>query len=143
MILRDLALAAHFIGVIFWMGGSVVAASMAATAASTGGEGEKTAMLAARKAVIFWATPGMLLAWAGGLTVLIPDFTTVYASMGWMHAKLTLLLALTAVTGIFTGRLRKAAAGTKPASSGFMNALGLVLAVGVVVIVILARLKPF
>ena len=143
MVLRDLALAAHLIGVIFWLGGVVVAASIAATAASEGGAGEGTAMRAARKAVIFWATPGMLLAWAGGLTVLIPDFTTLYAAAGWMHAKLTFLVVLTAVTGVFTGRLRRAAMGTKSASSGLMNALGLILAVGAVVVVVLARLKPF
>ena len=143
MVLRDLALAAHFIGLILWMGGAVVAASMAAAAASEGGEGEKTALRAARKAVVYWATPGMLLAWAGGLTVLIPDFGAVYAKAGWMHAKLTILLALTAATGIFTGRLRRAAAGEKTVTSGFWNTLGLVLAVGLVIVVVLAKLRPF
>jgi uncharacterized membrane protein len=143
MTLRELALAAHFIGLILWMGGSVVAASVAASATDEGGEGKATALRSARKAVIYWATPGMLLAWVGGLTVLIPDFTALYARAGWMHAKLTLLVVLTAVTGVFTGRLRRAAAGQKPASPGLWNGLGLALAVGMALVVVLAKLRPF
>jgi putative membrane protein len=143
MAARDLALAAHFIGLALWMGGGVVAASVAGLALSEGGEGKETALRAARKAVIYWATPGMLIAWAGGLTVLIPDFGAIYASAGWMHAKLTLLVVLTAVTGVFTGRLRRAASGQKASGPGPFNVLGLVLAVGLVLVVVLAKLKPF
>ena len=109
---RELALVAHFLGLIFWIGGSVAALSVAGYVAREDNQG---ALVAARKAMLYWATPGMLLAWIGGLTVLLPDFAEIYARAGWMHAKLTLLLVLSAVTGIASGRLRKAAAGTKPA----------------------------
>lgn len=137
---RELALVAHFLGLIFWIGGSVVALSVAGYAAREGNEG---GLVAARKAMLYWATPGLALAWIGGLTVLIPDFSDLYARAGWMHAKLTLLLALSAATGIASGRLRKAAAGTKAASPKLLDGVAIGLAVGALVVLILAKIKPF
>ncbi len=137
---RELALVAHFLGLIFWIGGSVAALSVAGYAAREDNQG---ALVAARKAMLYWATPGMLLAWIGGLTVLIPDFAEIYARAGWMHAKLTLLLALSAFTGIASGRLRKAAAGTKPASPKLLDGVAIGLAVGALLVLILAKIKPF
>jgi len=143
MISRDLALSAHFIGLILWMGGAIAAATVAAAAKSEDGEGGASALRTARKVVVYWVTPGMLLAWAGGLTVLVPDFGALYASAGWMHAKLALLVVLTALTGVLTGRLRRAASGQKASPARLYQALALALAVGVVLVVVLAKLRPF
>lgn len=143
MALRDLALSAHFIGLILWIGGAVTAATVAASAARAPEEGRRIALVAARRAVLYWATPGMLLAWAGGLTVLVPDFGVLYARAGWMHAKLALLVVLTALTGVFTGRLRRAAEGRRAASGGLFNGLGVALVIGATLVVLLAKLRPF
>ena len=142
MITHDLALAVHLFGVIVWIGGTVVAAAVAAASLGAG-EAGKVGLAAAGRALRWWSTPGLVLAWLGGLSILVPDFTTVYAHAGWMHAKLTLLLVASAITGILTARLRKAAAGTKPATSGLMNGLGIGIAAIAFAVVILAVLKPF
>ena len=136
MTTKELALVAHMLGTIFWIGGAVVAATIAA-----GGDAKTVA--AARKAFSHWATPGMLLAWAGGLTALIPDFTTHYASAGWMHAKLTVLLLMSAATGVLGGKLRKAAAAKATVKGGLVNGLGYGLAIFALLALVLARLKPF
>lgn len=141
MLFRDLAVSIHLVGVVLWIGGIVAAAIVAATAAKEA-EGGRNAMAAARRAVLFAATPGMLLAWIAGLAFLVPNFADLYARAGWMHTKLTLLLILTGITGVLTGRLRKAAAGTKPASSGLFAGLGLAVLLAGAVIVFLAELQP-
>ncbi|MEC7526315.1 MAG: hypothetical protein VYE22_40920 [Myxococcota bacterium] len=137
---RELALVAHFLGLIFWIGGSVVAGTVAAYAAR---DDNGPGMVAARKAMVFWATPGMLLAWGGGLSVLLPSFGELYARAGWMHAKITVLLVLTALTGVMSGRVRKAAAGIKPAPPKLLDGVAIGLAVGALIVLVLAKLKPF
>ncbi len=138
---RDLAVATHLVGVVLWVGGIVAAAIVGATVAKEG-EAGRSALAAARRAVLYAATPGMLLAWIAGLSFLIPHFTDLYARAGWMHTKLTLLLVLTGVTGVLTGRLRKAAAGIKPASSGLFGGLGMTVLLSAAVIIFLATLQP-
>lgn len=141
MLFRDLAIATHLVGMALWVGG-VVAAAIVAAVAVREGEGGRPALAAARKAVLFAATPGMVLAWIAGLSFLVPHFAELYARAGWMHTKLTLLLALTGATGVLTGRLRKAASGTRPATAGLFGGLALAIAVGAAAIVFLAVLRP-
>lgn len=132
--------ALHILGDILWVGGTLTAALVAAFAPS---DGRTAVAAAARRAVLLVATPGMVLAWVAGLWMLLARWTDVYQSAGWMHAKLTLALVLSGITGFLTGRLRKAAKGKAQASPGAMRAMGigvLVLAAGVV---FLAVLQPF
>ncbi len=141
MMFRNIAIATHLIGMALWIGGAATAAMVAAAAAREGEAGRPT-LAAARRAVLFVATPGMLLAWIAGLSYLVPNFTTLYARAGWMHGKLTLLIILTGITGVLTGRLRRGAAGTKPVSPGMMGGLSLAVVVIAALIVFLAVLKP-
>lgn len=141
MTTRDLALAVHLLGAILWIGGAVAASTVGAFAADAK-EGRETALHGARRVMTWWSTPGMLLAWAGGLTMLVPDFTTLYAGAGWMHGKLTLLLALSGITGVLSARLRKAASGKKDATSKLLNGLGLGLVGLAFVVLTLVVLKP-
>jgi putative membrane protein len=141
MNVRELAIATHLLGMALWVGGAAAAAFVAA-AGSREGEGGRGAIAAARKAFGTLANPGMALAWLAGLSYLIPNFTTFYAKAGWMHGKLTLLLVLSALTGVLGARMRKAAAGTKPGSPGLFGGLGLGVVVLAALIVFLAMLKP-
>jgi len=139
-VLFRIALALHLIGVILWIGGAIAAATVAASASA---EKDSTSALAgARRALLFWATPGMLVAWLGGLGMLLPNFMDMYARAGWMHTKLTLLLAASAVMGVLTGRVRKAARSDKPASAGLLNGLAGALLLMSIAVVGLAILKP-
>jgi putative membrane protein len=139
---RDVAVATHLIGVILWIGGTATAAIVAIAAAREEGAARTAMLSAARRAVLVLATPGLLLAWIAGLAYLVPSFTTLYARAGWMHGKLTILIVLTALTGVFTGRLRKAAAGTKPPSVGLFAGVMLTLLVAAAIVAFLAELRP-
>ncbi|MCC6874685.1 MAG: CopD family protein [Sandaracinaceae bacterium] len=141
MTLRALAIATHIVGLILWVGGTASAALVAASVADAAEETRKVAYGAARKAVLFIGTPGVVLTWIAGLSVLLPDFSVLYARAGWMHGKLTVILLLTALTGVLTGRLRRAAKGTAVSATTFSGlAIGLVL--GAAIIVFLAILRP-
>lgn len=85
-------------------------------------------------------TPAMIVAWALGITM--ATWAGWFAS-GWMMAKIVFVLALSALHGVLSGRLRRAAAkGGVPA--GFDGRLVLcVMIVLLAAIVLLVVTKPF
>ena len=129
----------HLLGVILWMGG-IVAVAVAAGAAGSSAAKETSAAL--RRAALAVATPGMLLAWLGGLAMLVPHFTDVYARAGWMHGKLTLVLVASALSGVVSGQLRKAASGDAELDGPKLKKLGLALLFVAFAVVFLATVKP-
>ena len=128
----------HFLGIIFWIG-SAVAVSIAAAAPTPGESGLAQAL---RKVTVRVTTPSMLVAFAGGFGMLIPNFVDVYAKQGWMHAKLTLLLLLAAATGVLTGRLRRWADGQEVTQKTFTR-LSWVISILSLLIVTFAVFRPF
>lgn len=130
--------AAHFLGGIFWIGGIVTVAVVAAHGQTLG----KEAMAALRAASLKVATVGMISAWVGGLGMLLPNFTLYYATQGWMHAKLTLVLVGSALSGIVSAKLRSAAAGESTATNS-LRVLAVVMTAMAIAIVLLVTLKPF
>jgi uncharacterized membrane protein len=128
----------HVLAVILWIGGTVTAALIVAIGAA---DATPKIAAAARRAVLYVATPALLIAWLVGVTVLLNGWG-VYKSAGWMHTKLTLALVVTGLTGVVTGRLRRAATGGE-ANPGLLRSMAagiLLLAFG---ILLLARLQPF
>lgn len=81
-------------------------------------------------------TPGMLAAWAFGLTLASQGH---WFEAGWLHAKLAFVLVLSGLHGVQSGRLRRLS-GSGSSRSGRMAPYVLGCAV---VIVILACAKPF
>jgi protoporphyrinogen IX oxidase len=132
--------ALHLYGAILWFGGT---ATVAMAAIALDPASQKPGALALRSAMRRIATPGMLLAFAGGLAILIPNFTAVYARAGWMHAKLLLVIVAAGLTGVISGFLRRTEAGQKDLPVGALRTLGLVVLVIGLVVVVLARLQPF
>lgn len=128
----------HFLGITFWIG-SAVAISLAAAAPTPWESGIAQAL---RKVTVRVTTPAMLVAFAGGFGMLIPNFADVYAKQGWMHSKLTLLLILAGVTGVLTGKLRRWADGQEVTQTTFAR-LALATAVLGVLIVTFAVFRPF
>src|SRR5262249_24914271 len=107
----------HLAGVVLWIGPTVAVALMVALSS------DKTISSPARKAVLWLGTPGLVLAWIGGLGMLLPAWSEVYARAGWMHIKLTLAVLVTGVTGAITGQLRRTACGQAEPDSGKMGRL--------------------
>jgi putative membrane protein len=129
----------HIIGIVFWVGGVVTVALAAAMASE---EARETAAGAFRKSIVAVASPAMIVAWVAGLTVLLAGWSEVYAKAGWMHGKVTLGLIITALTGVVSGRLRKASRGKAELKPGLMRGFALGILVLAFINVALAVLKP-
>ena len=128
----------HFLGVTFWIG-SAVAVAIAAAAPTPWESGIAQAL---RKVTLRVTTPSMLVAFIGGVGMLLPSFTEVYAKQGWMHTKLLLLLGLAGATGVLTGKLRKWADGQE-VSQGVFGKLAWTTSILAILIVTLAIFRPF
>jgi len=73
---------------------------------------------------------------------LIPSFAETYAKQGWVHAKLTLLLALAGATGVLTGKLRRWAEGQEVSPKTF-GRLAWIISILAILIITLAIFRPF
>lgn len=129
----------HVVGNIFWLGGVV---SVALVAAGLAGHEERSHAVPLRRAALLIATPGMVLAWVGGLGMLIPGWSELYAKAGWIHGKIAIALVAAALTGVLTGQLRKAAKGTGTLKPGLLRAIAWTVLLLVLLAVSLAIYKP-
>lgn len=125
----------HFLGGILWMGGTVALTFTAALGAS------KPATAAARTVNLRIATPGMILAFVGGLGILLPTFRENYAHQPWMHVKLTLVLVGSALSGIISGTLRRASTQDEQPVKKLKN-LAIAMSVILVSILCMVVLRP-
>uniref|UniRef100_UPI0039EF3056 CopD family protein n=1 Tax=Bordetella sputigena TaxID=1416810 RepID=UPI0039EF3056 len=82
-------------------------------------------------------TPAMALTWALGIALAIQGH---WLNDGWLHAKLALVLLLTAIHGIQAGTLRRRAAGKH---AGMWRITPLLVATAVIAILALVVVKPF
>jgi putative membrane protein len=135
---QQIAVVLHVLGVVVWVGGTVTAAW---TAASLVSDGEKKALSAVRKALLMIGAPGMLLAWVGGLAMLIPGWDH-YRHAGWMHGKLTIALILSALHGVLVGRVRRAAAGTASPTASLFAGVAIAYLVLALAAIGLVMLQP-
>ncbi|MCB9658815.1 MAG: CopD family protein [Sandaracinaceae bacterium] len=134
--------ALHVVGAILWIGGVAFVGSLGAAAEAADVDGQKVARLG-RRGLLERVTVGMGIAWVGGLLILVPSFSNIYARAGWMHAKLTLVLVASALTGVLSGHLRKAANGDVPFSLAKARGLSSAVLAVATLVVFLAMMKPF
>lgn len=134
-----LARVVHVVGIVLWIGGLIALAAIVASGTKELGRGLASA---ARKAALVVVTPGLLLAWLGGLGMLLPYWSTIYARAGWMHGKLTIGLIVAGLSGMLTGRLRRIAGGQgEPVASGMLG-IAVTTLVLMVVAVALVFIRP-
>ncbi len=89
-------------------------------------------------------TPSILIVWLLGLSLAANlGLFEGGEGLGWLHAKLLLVLALSGFHGWAVGYSRKLAAGRGGIRPRILRILGEVPALAVVAIVILAVVKPF
>lgn len=136
------ALAAHVIGVVFWLGGLLVAARiMGVLGAETSPDARKALTALQGKVLKYSVHPGAAIAVIWGIVILVLD--PDYLRQTWLHIKLVLVLILIAVDLLLTFRFRAYEAGNasiEPAQSKlFHGSIALLL----LLIVILAVVKPF
>lgn len=140
--LRETSLLLHIIGVLLWIGGSASAAWSAGQLALAPAEAREAGLLAVRRSLLMIATPGILLAWAGGLTMFIAYFDDVYRTAGWMHGKLTIGIVVSALHGVLVARVRKAATGEREVSQGFFAGVAMTIVLLGAAAVALVVLRP-
>lgn len=134
--------AGHIIFVIFWMAGLFMLPRYFVyhqEAAPDSPESDKwiTREAKLRKIIL---TPSLVVVWVFGLAL---AFSGDIWSQGWFHAKLALVLALSAYHGWLVGYGRKLARGERPLSGKTLRMINEVPGVAAALIVVLAVVKPF
>lgn len=129
----ELARIFHIFGALLWVGGMATAAAAAMTLVTKPEAAREPGMDAVRNAMRILATPGLLLAWLGGLAMLISNWSAVYAHAGWAHGKLTVGILLSGVHGMLLARTRPGRATT---ARPFVIALCLTLLFGLINVVL-------
>ena len=85
-------------------------------------------------------TPSIVVVWVLGLLL---AYAIGAFSAGWLHAKLTLVLVLSAYHGWLVAQAKKMARGERPLSEKRLRLLGEVPGLLLVLIITLVYIKPF
>lgn len=136
--------AVHVIAVISWMAAMLYLPRLFVyhCDAPAGSPQSETFKVMERRLMRAIMTPAMIGTWLAGITLVVlnPDWLH---GQGWLHAKLLLVLGLTALHGIMS-KWRRAFAddrNTRPAR--FYRIVNEVPTIAMIVIVILVVVKPF
>lgn len=134
--------AGHIIFVIFWMAGLFMLPRLFIyhQEAVQGSEEEARFVDRERRLLKIILTPSIIVVWVLGLTL---AWTTGALAQGWFHAKLLLVLALSAYHGWLAGYAKKLAAGERPLEGRKLRMINEVPGLAAVLIVILAIVRPF
>ncbi|MCB9990185.1 MAG: protoporphyrinogen oxidase HemJ [Rhodospirillales bacterium] len=133
--------ALHIIAVIAWMAGLLYLPRLFVYHVDAGKEGAAMLQVMERRLLRFIMNPAMIAAWIFGLLMIWAN--TGLLSNGWMHVKLTAVVAMTVVHHIY-GRWRKSferGQNQKPAK--FYKIWNEVPTVLMIIIVFMAVTEPF
>ena len=134
--------AAHVTFVIFWMAGLFLLPRFYVyhqeTAVGSPEDRAWTEREARVRSIIL--TPAMILVWALGLML---AFHIDAWSQGWFHAKLALVIALSAYQGWLGAYGKKLARGERPLSGKAVRMINEIPGVAAAIIVVLVIVRPF
>ena len=132
--------ALHVMSVIAWMAGMLYLPRLFVYHASATGETSQTFKVMERRLLKAIMNPAMTATWLTGLYL---AYAEGFWRDGWLHAKLTLVVAMSGVHGLLAARVRAFAEDRNLSSGTFyrvMNEVPTVLMIGIVILVIV---KPF
>lgn len=134
--------AAHITFVIFWVAGLfLLPRFFVYHHATTPGSAEDRAWIEReRRARAIILAPAMVIVWLLGLALALHICAF---SQGWFHAKLALVIALTAYQGWMSAYGRKLAKGARPLQNRTLRIMNEIPGIATAVIVVLAIVKPF
>jgi len=132
----------HIIAVIAWMAGMLYLPRLFVyhSEAEAGSAQSETFKVMERRLLRAIINPAMVAVWVLGLWL---AWLNGFFASGWLHAKLTLVLALSALHGFFSRWRKDFAADRNRHSAKFyriINELPTILMIGIVLLVVL---KPF
>ena len=134
--------ALHIIAVIAWMAGMLYLPRLFVYHASAkpGSEQSETFKVMEHRLLRFIITPAMIAAWLIGIALVLQG---QFLAAGWFHLKLILVLAMTALHGLFARWTRDFALDRNRRSPKFYRIANEIPTVLLIAIVILATVKPF
>jgi putative membrane protein len=132
----------HVIAVIAWMAGMLYLPRLFVyhCEAEAGSKQSETFKVMERRLLRAIINPAMIATWVLGLWL---AYDQALFKAGWLHGKLALVLALTALHGLFSRWVRDFAADRNAHSQKFYRIINEVPAVLMIGIVILVIVKPF
>jgi putative membrane protein len=132
----------HVIAVIAWMAGMLYLPRLFVyhCEAEAGSKQSETFKVMERRLLRAIINPAMIATWVLGLWL---AYDQALFKAGWLHGKLALVLALTAMHGLFSRWVRDFAADRNSHSQKFYRIINEVPAVLMIGIVILVIVKPF
>jgi protoporphyrinogen IX oxidase len=137
----------HIIAVIAWMAGMLYLPRLFVyhCAAEKGSVQSETFKVMERRLLRAIINPAMIATWVLGLWLawLGPDSRYGWFASGWLHGKLVLVLALSAVHGLFARWVKDFAADNNQHTQRFYRIINEVPTILMIGIVILAVVKPF
>ena len=134
--------AVHVIAVISWMAGMLYLPRLFVyhCAAARGSETSETFKVMERRLLEYIINPAMIVAWVAGLWL---AWVVFRFQGGWLHGKLALVVALSAVHGMLSGAVREFAEDRNTRSQRYWRIMNEVPTVIMVLVVILVIVKPF
>lgn len=133
----------HVIFMVFWLAGLFMLPRqciyMLDHAPGSDGEAKWAQRMGKLRSIIL--TPSMIIVWVLGLVMATAG--NHFASGGWLHAKLALVLVLTGYHGWLIAQTKKMARGERPLTEARLRLIGEVPGILLIVIVLLVYLKPF
>ncbi len=138
-------LAAHIAVVIFWMAGLFMFPRYLVYHQETLGTPEAANwVIRERKLRTIILNPAMIAVWLLGIALALHDgLADGRPGLGWLHAKLLLVVLLSGYHGWAIGYARKLAAGRATLANRRLRLLNEVPALATLLIVMLAVVKPF
>lgn len=134
--------ALHVIAVIAWMAGMLYLPRLFVyhCEAEIGSKQSETFKIMERRLLKAIINPAMGLTWLAGLYL---AWSGHWFTFGWLHVKLALVLAMSAVHGFFSRWVKDFAADKRPRSQKFYRIINEVPTVLMIFIVIMVIVKPF
>ncbi|MGH6866101.1 MAG: protoporphyrinogen oxidase HemJ [Methyloceanibacter sp.] len=134
----------HIISIIAWMAGALYLPRLFVyhAASKTGSEQSETFKVMERRLLRFITTPAMLASWIFGLILAFSGLID-WSSDGWFHAKIALVLILSAFSGLLAMWTKDFALDRNTRSPRFYriaNEVPTILMIGIVILVVV---RPF
>ena len=132
----------HIIAVISWMAGMLYLPRLFVyhCEAEPGSKQSETFKTMERRLLNVIMTPAMVVTWILGIVMLIQGH---WLSAGWFHIKFALVIALSAVHGLFSRYVADFARDRNRHTQKFFRIVNEIPTLLMIVIVILAVVKPF
>ena len=138
--------AAHVVFVIFWMAGLLMLPRFYVYHFATAPESDEDRLWNAREARLrrIILAPGLIAVWVLGLALALNlGLFQGTPGLGWLHAKLAVVLLLSGYHGYMVGYGKKLARGLRPGTERGLRLLNEVPSMATIAIVILVIVRPF